>query len=223
MKISIARWSLQSKLALLAFVLGALAISGNPYGGGAVTLHPQELATLVSREADHVTVQQLADWIIKGRADFRLIDLRKAEDYAAYHIPAAENVPLAALPGRMPARNEKVVLYSDGGIHAAQAWFLLAAQGYSGAYILLGGLDEWKDRVLFPTLPAGATPEQIAAFEKDRQVSAYFGGTPRIGAVPGAGAAAMAAPMPAMPKVQAPAAAPRGAAGTPKKKKKEGC
>lgn len=223
MRLSIARWSLQSKLALLAFVLAAVAIFGDPYGGGAVTLHPQELATLVSREADHVTVQQLADWIIKGQADFRLIDLRSAEDFAAYHIPGSENVPLADLPGQMPARNEKVVLYSDGGIHAAQAWFLLAAQGYSRDYILKGGLDEWKDRILFPTLPANATRQQLAAFEKDRQVSTYFGGTPRVGAAPGAESTAMAVPTPAMPKVQAPSAAPGAGPGAPKKKKKEGC
>jgi rhodanese-related sulfurtransferase len=220
MKISISRWSLQGKLALAAALLGALAVFGDPYGGGAVTLRPQELATLVSREADHVTVQELADWLIQGRADYRLIDLRNAEDYAAYHIPGAENVPLAALPEQLPAKNETIVLYSDGGIHAAQAWFLLAAQGYGGAYFLLGGLDEWKDRILFPTLPAGATPDQLAAFEKDRQVSAHFGGTPRIGAEPG-GATATAALPPALPKVQAPAAAP--ATGAAKKKKKEGC
>lgn len=211
--------NVQGKLALAAFGLGALAVFGDPYGGGNVTIRTQELAALVHEEVDHVTVQDLAAWIVQGRADYRLIDLRDPKDYDAYHIPPAENLPITALPGDLE-RNEKIVLYSEGGIHSAQAWFLLKARGYDASYILLGGLEEWNDRILYPTLPAGATPDQLAAFEKDRQVSAYFGGTPRIAS---AEAAATLAPAPpaAAPRPQAPAA-PKGAAPA-KKKKKEGC
>ena len=157
MKLRIAQWSLPSRLALLAFVLGALAVFGDPYGGGAVTLHPQELAVLVQKEVDHVSVQELAGWILQGRSDYRLIDLRDAPAYAAYHIPPAENIPITDLPGDTLARNEKIILYSDGGIHSAQAWFLLKAQGYRGVYILRGGLDEWNERILHSALPADAT------------------------------------------------------------------
>lgn len=225
MNLAINRWTIQSRLALAAFALGALAIAGNPYGGGGkVTIHPQELAALVHDEVDHVTVNQLADWIVQGRSDYRLIDLRDPQAFAAYHIPTAENLPLTDVPGDALARNEKIVLYSDGGIHSAQAWFLLKAEGYDASYILLGGLDEWNDKVLNPVLPAGATPAQVAAFEKDRQLSSYFGGTPRMGAT----AAAEPVPLPASPatettpKVQAPSA-PAAPASAPKKKKKEGC
>lgn len=209
--------NLQGKLALAAFGLGAIAVFGDPYGGGRVTIRTQELAAMVQDEVDHVTVQDLAAWIVEGRGDYRLIDLRDPKDYDAYHIPPAENLPITGLPGDLE-RNEKIVLYSDGGIHSAQAWFLLQAQGYDASYILKGGLEEWNDRILYPTLPANATPEQLAAFEKDRQVSAWFGGTPRIAR---AEAAAALAPTAAPPRVQAPAA-PKGAAPV-KKKKKEGC
>lgn len=157
MKLSIAPKSLQGRLALAALVLGAVAIFGDPYGGGAVTLHPQELAVLVQKEVDHVSVQELAGWIIQGKSDYRLIDLRDAQAYATYHIPLAENLAITDLPGDTLARNEKIVLYSDGGIHAAQAWFLLKAQGYRGVYILRGGLEEWNDRI------APATPSVAAA------------------------------------------------------------
>lgn len=210
--------TLQAKLALAAFGLGALAVFGDPYGGGKVTIRTEELATLVHEEVDHVTAQDLAAWIVQGREDYRLIDLRDPKDYETYHIPPAENLPITDLPGDLE-RNEKIVLYSDGGIHSAQAWFLLKARGYDASYILLGGLDEWNDRILYPTLPANATPDQLAAFERDRQVSAYFGGTPRIAS---AETASALAPVPAAPpRVQAPAA-PKGAAPV-KKKKKEGC
>ncbi|HEX6863514.1 MAG TPA: rhodanese-like domain-containing protein [Thermoanaerobaculia bacterium] len=221
MKLSITGWSLQSKLALAAFVLGALAVLGDPTGGGAVTLHPQELAALVQKEVDHVSVQELAGWIVQGKSDYRLIDLRDAGAYAAYHIPTAENLAITELPGDTLSRNEKIVLYSEGGIHSAQAWFLLKAQGFEGVYILRGGLDEWNDRILYPTLPAGATSGQQAAFEKDRQLSAFFGGTPRIG-TQAAAATALPVPVAPAPKVQAPAG-PKAPGAAPKKKKKEGC
>ena len=74
-------------------------------------------------------------------------------DYAAYHIPTAENVTVAALPEFPFLRTEKIVLYSDGGIHAAQAWMLMQAQGYRAVYTVLGGLEGWKDDVLYPALP----------------------------------------------------------------------
>lgn len=162
MKTSFSQWSLQSKLALAAFILGAVAVFGDPSGGGAVTIHPRELAAIVEGEVDHVTAGDLSAWILQGRSDYRLIDLRSPEAYAADHIPTAENVPLASLPDWGLERNEKIVLYSDGGIHSAQAWFLLKAQGYGGAYILLGGLDEWKERTL-GTAPRTAGTEVTSA------------------------------------------------------------
>lgn len=215
MRLSLAGWSLPSRLALLAFVLGLVAVFGDPYGGGAVTLKPQELAVMVQKEVDHVSVQELAGWIIQQRSDYRLIDLRDPQAYATYHIPSAENLAITELPGDTLARNEKIVLYSEGGIHSAQAWFLMKAEGYQGVYILRGGLDEWNDGILYPALPADATPQQRAAFEKARQVSAFFGGTPRVGgAQPETAISA--------PKIRPPAA-PAAPAAAAKKKKKEGC
>jgi len=128
----------------LALGLGTLAVAGRPERGHVVKLDARELAEIVGREADHVTPVELSAWIGEGRADYRLIDLRSPEAYAAAHIPGAENVPLAALPEYGLLRNEKIVLYSDGGIHAAQAWMFLQALGYAHAYTLLGGLDAWR-------------------------------------------------------------------------------
>jgi rhodanese-related sulfurtransferase len=224
-RLSLAGLSVNQKLAALAVVLGAVAVFGAPSGGSPMgdrefAINPRELAVMVAGEVDHVTAEELAGWILAGRSDYRLLDVRDAGAYAAYHVPTAESVPLAELPGYPLYRNEKVVLYSDGGIHSAQAWFLLKAQGFPGVYILLGGLDAWKDEVLFPALPAGAAAAEVAAFERRKQVAAFFGGTPRSGeeaVAPGAGGAM---PTIEMPQVQMPAAAP---VARPVKKKKEGC
>jgi len=202
-------------LAVLALLLGAIAVLGDPYQGSVVKVNTKELAAIVETKVDHVDALDLADWIIRGDTEYRLIDIRDEVAYAEYHIPSAENVQISQLPDYPLMRNERIVLYSDGGIHSAQAWFLLKAQGYPGAYMLFGGLDAWKDDVLFPALPAEASAEQQAEFERARFVSEHFGGTPRTGVEESIDRAAVP-----MPKVDS---AARGVTPTRAKKKKEGC
>ena len=214
------RWSslsLNQKLAMGALALGALALFARPSHGNVVTLDVRELAAIIDTEGDHVTASELAGWIVAGRSDYRLIDLRGEKEYGEYHVPTAENVTLTALPDSSLLANEKVVLYSEGGIHASQAWMLLRAKGFKNAYTLKGGLDQWKEDVLFPAMAENATSQERARFERAVALAKFFGGSPRTG-----GGQAAAAKMPEMPKVEAPAAAV-GAASAPRKKKKEGC
>lgn len=220
MKTLLSRLTLNQKLGLILFALGLGAlVIGNPSSGAVVTVDTRELGRIVQTEIDHVAPEVLADWIIQGKSDFRLIDLRSEEEYAQYHIPGAENVPPATLADYGLLRNEKIVLYSDGGIHSAQAWFLLKAMGYHGVYMLRGGLDEWNEKVLFPQIPPSPTAEQSAAFEKMKEVSRFFGGTPASGT-----ASAETPAVRSMPKM-----GPGLSSGTPAgpavqaKKKKEGC
>ena len=158
-----------------------------------------------------------------------MIDLRSEAEFAAYHIPTAENVPLSALPDFPLQPNEKVVLYSEGGIHAAQAWFLIRAQGHRAVYTVLGGLDGWKDEVLFPEMPGGRRPAGPARFERappSPDSSAASRGRPAgrrppevAGTAVGCGPGDSRTPddwRPRAPGLASPVTAP-------KKKKKEGC
>jgi rhodanese-related sulfurtransferase len=153
---------------------------------------------------------------VEGRSDYRLIDLRSEKEYGEYHIPTAENVTLSALPDASLQPTERVVLYSEGGIHASQAWMLMRAKGLKSVYTLKGGLDQWKDDVLFPTLAENATPQEKARFERSAAMARFFGGSPRTG-----GPQTAAAQAPEMPRVEAPVAA--GAPVPQRKKKKDGC
>jgi hypothetical protein len=211
---------LNQRLGGLALALGALAVFANVAPGHNVTLNARELLTGVERQEDHVTPAELAGWIIEGRSDYRLVDVRDEKAFAEYHIPTAENVPLATVVDGTLGRTEKIVLYGDGGIHAAQAWMVLKGKGYTRVYTLLEGLDAWKDEVLFPVMPQGATPEQQATFERSAQVARFFGGQPRAAAAPGSEVVALPTQA-AMPPV-APPALPAGAGSSPKKKR-EGC
>jgi len=216
---SIKQLSLNGRLAVVAFALGFVALfAGTPYHGADATVNTKELALTMATDADQVGVTTLADWIIQGKSDFRVVDLRTDKAYAEYHVPPAENIPVAGLGQSSLMHNEKIVLYADDGTRAAQAWMLLKAKGYKGVYILRGGLEAWKDSVLFPRIPANPTPAQVVEFARAREVSKFFGGTPQALA-----GDSTAVPQAAMPKLAMPASPAAGGAGAPKKKKKEGC
>jgi rhodanese-related sulfurtransferase len=221
----VARWlstlPLNQKLGLLAFALGLVAVFANVAPARTTRVHEKDLLTKVERGEDHVTPQELAAWIVEGRADYRLVDLRDARAFAEYHVPTAVNVPLPAVADGAIGRTENVVLYGDGGIHAAQAWMVLEGRGYTSVRTLRGGLDAWKDEVLFPVQPSSPTPDQAARFERSVQLAKFFGGQPRAAAAPGS--APLALPVAAVVPSVAPPTLPGGGAPAAPRKKKEGC
>ena len=193
-------------------------VAGDPYRGSHATIDTKDLAIRAGSGADSIQVGQLADWIIQGRNDFKLVDLRSGTDFAAYHIPTAENVPLASLTPDFAAHNEKIILCSDDGTQAAKAWFLLEAQGFKSVYLLEGGMRTWQDAVLFPKKAAVIDP---ANFEKQTQIAKFFGGTPQTDGATGVTSTAVALPKLAVPVL--PAGSDAGASKSQPKKKKEGC
>ena len=216
----ILKLTLNQKLGVFALALGALAVFANVAPGHTVKVNAKELLTSVGRAEDHVTPAELAAWIVEGRSDYRLIDIRDEKSFAEYHIPTAENVPLATVLDGALGRTDKIVLYGDGGIHAAQAWMVLRGRGFAQVYTLLEGLDAWKDEVLFPVMPQTASPEEQARFERAVQVAKFFGGQPRAAAAPGS--EPMALPTQALAPAVTPPTLPAGAGAGPKKKR-EGC
>ncbi|MFN8095639.1 MAG: rhodanese-like domain-containing protein [Vicinamibacteria bacterium] len=221
-----ARWlqtlTLNQKLAILALALGGLAVFAKVAPARTTRVHEKELLTAAERKEDHVTPQELAAWIVEGRADYRLVDVRDAKAFAEYHIPTAENVPLATVADGSLGRTENVVLYGEGGIHAAQAWMVLKGRGYTSVRTLLEGLDGWKAEVLFPVQPVSPAPDEAARFERAVQLAKFFGGQPRAAAASGAEPAPLAVAAPALPSV-APPTLPGGGATAAPRKKKEGC
>jgi rhodanese-related sulfurtransferase len=215
MKKFIKNLSGEKKLGGVALVLGLVAVLlGNPYDKVNTTINTKKIAIESIRGNDKIDVKSLADWIIEGRVDFRLVDLRDDEKFSEYSIPTAVNIPVSKLMDSDLMRNQKIVLYSDDNTNAAQGWFLLKSKDYNGVYILDGGLEAWKDEVLFPSLAANASEEEKAEFEKMAEVSKFFGGTPQTGTEEDEKEITM-------PKLELPAAVPMT---MPKRKpKREGC
>ena len=162
-------------LALTAALLGSAALlAGDSERGSHDT---RALAAAIQAGEDEIAPLTLARWIRGGEA-IRVVDLRRAEAFAAGHVPTAVNVGLVALVDE-PASPATTVLYGEDA-KAGQGWVLLRAQGRD-VRVLRGGLDGWVRDVMSPVLPENAPPEAHAAFEETKALSRWFGGTPRIG------------------------------------------
>ena len=215
----LAALTLNQRLALLAFLLGLGALAATPTTGERLTVDARQMAWLAANGSSRVPARTLADWIVQGRADYQLVDVRSADAFAAGpRIPSAENIPLTVLFDAGLDRDQTIVLVGEDEAAAAQAWFLLQAAGYRGAAIVDGGLAAWRDQVLYPRVDG----VDAAARAKLEAVSAHFGGAPRIGggadppvAAPASG---LAQASPAVPKLPA-----AGAKKPSPAKKREGC
>jgi len=168
-------------LGAAAAILGFLAVfAGSPYSAQHARINVDALSKTVQHEDDHVTAIELAGWIKNRRSQLRVVDVRSKEEYDAYHLPMAERVPIDSLASASFAHDETIVLYSEGGAHAAQGWVFLRALGYDKVYFLRGGVYEWLDQVMNPVLRTDTPAKDSAAAAEVAALSRYFGGEPRL-------------------------------------------
>ena len=168
------RPGIERALAIAAVVGGALAVvAGSPTRATRGSVDVTELARIVEHEEDHVTAVELARWIRDDKPRLRVLDIRADSEFDDFHIPGATRVPLAEI-ARMPLDSAATyVLYSEGGTHAAQGWFLLRARGVKNAFFLRGGLYDWLEQVMNPHV-ASMTPQ--AQRDSIRSLTLWFGG-----------------------------------------------
>ncbi len=196
-------------LAGLAILLGVVAlIIGNPIktkstGTDNIEITAQKVA---DNQVGSLKVQELADWLIEGRRDYKLVDLRNADEYAKFYLPGAMNLPINEFSKDYFLKTDKVVLYSDNDKDAADAWLILKNAGYYAVYVIYDGVGKWQREVLFPKRPPNASPEELREFNKRAEIALYLGGKP-YGYTPGVAPVKTAPPAPAAP------------AGAPAKKK----
>ena len=140
---------------------------------------PASLAAEIESEADHISAVELGERLMRGDRNLLVFDLRSEPEFQEFHIASAHRASLRDLAQQALPQTSDVVLYSEGGAHAAQAWVILRMRGYRRVYFLREGLYEWISRVYEPRLAADATPEERAEFERAAKLSRFFGGTPR--------------------------------------------
>lgn len=141
-------------IALIVLAVGLLAIQGGRSEGIIPTERPTETALLAQVEAagDHIEPEELADRMMAGEKGLVLVDIRLSEEFEAFHIRGAVNIPMAELSETLAANKNAglIVLYSNGMTHPAQARDSLARMGFSNVYMLTDGLQGFMDRCLKP-------------------------------------------------------------------------
>ena len=166
-----------------AAILAAMAaVAGTSMPATRGVIDAAALARDIEHESDHVTGIELAEWIRSRKPGLRVIDVRPDSEYTAYHVPGAERRSLGELAAMSPKGGETLVLYSEGGAHAAQGWVLLRSLGFTNVYFLRGGLLEWMGDVMGPSLPDSSGNRGADSVRAHvAEISRYFGGVPRYG------------------------------------------
>jgi rhodanese-related sulfurtransferase len=171
------RFVQQLSIGALALGLGA-PFADSPYPTQQRALDLDAIARAIDDGSDHVSARQLAEWIRDRRPGLRVIDVRSPAEFQNDAIPTAENLPIGQLVKSRFASDQTIVLYSQEGAHAGQAWVMLRSLGVTRAVFVPGGLADWREEVLSPLLPANASPAERARIA---ELSHYFGGAPRLG------------------------------------------
>ncbi len=169
----------RKRIGILAILLGIIAaFIGTPDSSTSTSVNIKELSMTAGDNVNSVTVQELSNWIIKGKMDYRLVDLRTLNKYEEYNIPSSECVSMSSLTKSDLMRNEKIILYADDDIVASQAWFILKSDGYQSVSILKKGMEAWKNEIVFPSCNCGehSTVEKKQIHDKKAEVAKFFGG-----------------------------------------------
>ncbi len=163
---------------------GGLALASLVVLAGALRGEPRyELKSSVQLAASQrVLPGELADWIVSGRRDFALIDMRSPEAFGKDHIRGAVNCGTchaSKQEGRMTESfvdlSKKLVIYSEGDGESIQLPKILTKN--QQIYRLAGGYEAWKSEVLAPVSFDGVTDEAaLDAARKRDAVRAFMAG-----------------------------------------------
>ncbi len=137
------------------------------------------VALAAAQQDDRESVEDLARWLIEGRGDFKLIDVRRPEDFENGSIADAENIPIAQIVSqdvlsRLPT-DRMVIVFSNGSENAAKAAVLLRLSGID-AHLLAGGYNAWHKRILNPDISADELDGESLKVSEQRAYSCYFVG-----------------------------------------------
>ena len=145
-------------------------------------LTPDELLQEAGAGMQFISPDVVADMLVQKDPSLRLIDVRTPEEFDAYSMPDAINIPLSnLLAGEYTDilnQNTYVnVFYSNGSVYANQAWMITRQLGYRNNYVLEGGLNYWFGNILSPEAPSQTSPdEEFAQYDFRKSAAAALGG-----------------------------------------------
>lgn len=127
----------------------------------------------VNKQPRFIGVLELAEKI-RNREKTNIIDLRDAESFEEFRIPTAKNVPFDEFD---PASIfEQIIIYSGNDLLSRRLWDELPDSLRDQTVIVYGGVGDWYDRVLYPTLPFGDQVKNKPLVDQIHNLCQFYGG-----------------------------------------------
>jgi len=145
-------------------------------------LTADELLQEAGAGVQFISPDVVADMLVQKDPLLQLIDVRTPEEFEAFSLPGAINIPLSNLLAEeyVDLLNQDTrtnIFYSNGSVFANQAWMITRQLGYENNFVLEGGLNYWFSNVLSATEPAQTSPnEEFARYDFRKSAAAALGG-----------------------------------------------
>jgi len=175
-------WNQFAALALMAFALFLAVVARDGFTSAADGTESSMLAPTWSSDvesaADHMTAADFVSRVLTEPDSVAIIDVRPADEYAAFHLASSVNLDLPRLLGAegdvfLAANAQRTVLIvSNGMTHPAQAWTELARRGHANVRVLEDGLDGLRAGELAPPSLRGVADENTARMKRYRFLAA---------------------------------------------------
>lgn len=168
-------------LTVLILVLSA-GIFFLPERDNSKSITPEELMWEVVQPTRYVTTDQVAAMIIEKDPTLMLIDIRSTDEYEAFSLVGAANIPLDSIlvdeyQEYLGIEDMNTVFYSNDDIKSDQAWVIARRMGYKNIYVLKDGLNCWIKTIIQPERPAEtASQEAFELYSFRKGASMYFTG-----------------------------------------------
>ena len=173
-------------LSIVVLALGGVAAMLPNAKNNSLELNEKQLHQELLLSSHFVTVDELADLLINQDPSVQLIDVRSIEKAEKDPLPGAINIPLDSMfsPDKNFYLDQSVmknILYSENDQLATQVWMIARQKGYKNNYILQGGLEAWKNKIIKPKYPEQtASKAAFELYEKRAAASQYFTGSETV-------------------------------------------
>lgn len=163
-------------LIMLSMILALLPLTSNR----SFTGEPRKLLAEVLSEEASLSVDQVAEYIVREDSTIQIIDLRPPEEFRKQTIPGAVNLHYRDLISKDPdvwLGNKGIsnIFYSDNDAEQSFALVYARGLGYDNTFVMNGGIGEWM-KTIMETKFAGEriTARENALFETRRRAGEMF-------------------------------------------------
>jgi rhodanese-related sulfurtransferase len=165
-------------IVLIGFAFGLILL---PESNRTKEAEPEMLLKEAFRKSRFLSPDQIAERLINEDPSILLIDVRTPDQYLEYSLPNAFNIPLDEIimedwKDYLDQEDMDVVLVSNGGLYADQAWMLCKRMGYGNLYVMEGGLNAWFKCIMQPEMPEETAPKEAFELYAFRKGAAYYFG-----------------------------------------------